>query len=107
MKLIDNYRKLGAKQFIAKWKEGVKGITPLQQLEAQLPSFFLIFIGIVIGIIVNIKTQTWWLLIILIGALGINFMSFIAVYQKYLVLQGIQKELNSQEDNYKEVQHAS
>ena len=95
MRIIDNYKELGAKGFIEKWKQGIQSVTPLQQLKAQLPSFLLIFLGVLFGIIVSIKNHSWWLLIILIGALGINLMSFLSTYQRYLTLKNVQDELDN------------
>jgi len=103
MKLIDNYRKLGAKDFVAKWKEGITQVTPLQQLKAQLPSYILMMVGILLGIVVSSISKTWWLVCILVAALGINGMSFLGVYQRYLMLKKVDDELKVMENNEKEV----
>lgn len=85
--------KLTFKQFMSRWKEGMQNVTPLQQLKAQLPSFVLILVGVILGLIVSFVNGTWWLFIVLIGVLGINAFSFLGTWQKYRMLKKLDEEI--------------
>ena len=73
---------------MSRWKQGVQGITPLQQSKMQLIGIWITVTGIIAGIIVNILVRLnnfwWWVLIILIGSLIVTITSMIGTYQKYL-----------------------
>lgn len=96
MKIIDNYKRLGFKEFMKQWKEGIVNLTPLQQVKSQLPGYVLILIGVTIGLIVTYINKTWWLFIILLGGAWIQIITFLGVIQKYLMLKNIDDELNIQ-----------
>jgi hypothetical protein len=111
MKLIDNYKTLGHKEFFARWKQGIEGITPLQQAKGTYNSTWISILGIILGIVVTIiwiKTM-WWLLIILVGALGNTLIMQLSNWQKIQLLKKMEDTINNidniQEDmnNEKEV----
>jgi len=80
--------KLTFKEFMQRWKEGIEGITPVQQTVTQIYSTVITLIGIIAGIvitIINIET-TWWLLIILVGAFGNTSVQLLGLYQKKILL---------------------
>ena len=82
------------KEYIAKWKEGIRGITPLQLAVQQLKGMNIILIGLLCGIVIcffNIK-NLWWLLIILIGSLYVNVTMYIGTWQKKKALENIEKQ---------------
>lgn len=81
--------------FFTKWKQGIDKVTPIQQFKVQLFSYWIIFIGIILGIISCIITKTWWLMIILIGSFILTGMQWLGVYQRYRILQKIEKEVYS------------
>lgn len=87
------------KEYIARWKKGIEGLTPLQQLRTQIKSTWIMLIGIVAGIIIclfNIKSF-WWLLLILVGAFGNTSVQQIGLIQKFKIFKslegGIENEL--------------
>lgn len=89
MKIIKNYRKLGHKKFMQRWKQGIEGITPLQQANNQIFFTIIVIIGILCGFtiaLINLKTL-WWLAIILFGALGNTLVSLVGLYQRRFMLQ--------------------
>lgn len=98
-KLIKNYRELGHKEFMAKWKEGTSQATALQQTRAQLTFTRITMVGIALGFCASIYAakNLWWLAIILGAALGNTYIGYIGLKQK-------EKLLITLEDNYKEVQ---
>lgn len=75
---------LSRKEFIEKWKEGIQKVTPLQQTNIQLRSTKIMLIGITAGIIVSLfKIKTlWWMLLVLLGVLGVTLMQFVNLFQK-------------------------
>ena len=92
--------KLTWKEYMARWKEGIRGISPLQLAVQQLKGMNIVLIGLLCGIIVcffNIK-NLWWLLIILIGSLYVNVTMYIGTWQKKRALENIEKQFSDFED---------
>jgi hypothetical protein len=77
------------KEFISKWKEGIEGITPLQQTKSQINGTRLMLVGLLCGIVVLAFkiTTTWWIEIILAAGLFNTYISLIGLKQKRNVLQ--------------------
>lgn len=60
------------KEFMARWKKGIEGVSPLHQAKVQVRSTNISLIGIVGGMVmtaIHLKDY-WWMFIILCGALG-------------------------------------
>jgi len=77
-------KQLTRAEFMVRWKKGIADVTPYQQVKMQVRSTYLMIAGFIAGIIItflSIKTL-WWLLLILIGGLGINVMQLISMRQK-------------------------
>ncbi|MGA2130626.1 MAG: hypothetical protein ABSG05_03395 [Candidatus Pacearchaeota archaeon] len=89
---------MNTKEFFTKWKQGIEAITPYQQVRGQLFSIIPIFIGIIIGIIVTIKSHTWWLVLILGGSLILTFFQFIGMLQRFLRLRVQRDIMKSMQD---------
>ncbi|MCH7851035.1 MAG: hypothetical protein IH845_05320 [Nanoarchaeota archaeon] len=84
--------KVTPKEFIDRWKLGLQGVTPLQQVTQQVRSTWIIIIGVAAGIVVSIiaiKTL-WWLLIILVGAMFNTIIQQIGLWQKKTLLERLQ-----------------
>lgn len=89
--------KLTFKEFMARWKKGLEGITPLQQTKTQLTGSYISLLGIVLGLIVCIIAyeKLWWVGIILVGALINTGATTIGVWQKKKQLQNIEDLMNT------------
>lgn len=76
--------KLSRKEFMERWKQGIEKITPLQQVGFQIRSTWIMLVGVVCGIGISLYAidTLWWLLFILIGALGNTTVQQIGLYQK-------------------------
>ena len=91
--------KLTYKEYISRWKKGIEGLTPLQQLKTQIQSTWIMLVGIVCGIIICFFSldNLWWLLLILVGALGNTSVQQIGLLQKFKIFKdlegGIENEL--------------
>ena len=62
-------KKINSKEFFSRWKRGIQGITPFQQIKIQIRSTWITIIGLLCGIVisaVNLEVL-WWLLLILVG----------------------------------------
>ena len=79
------------KEFMARWRKGIEGITPLQQTNTQLVSTIIMLVGIVAGIVITLFAikSLWWLCLVLFGALGNTLVSYLGLYQKKQVLKRI------------------
>ena len=85
--------KLTYNQFMSKWKEGMRGITPYQQTRMQLNSTYIMLIGILCGFVItlfNLK-NLWWLSIILGAAFFNTSISALGLWQKKISLQNIEE----------------
>lgn len=83
---------IDAKEFGIRFKKGVASVKPIQQTSMQILFTWITVIGIMCGIVVCIITikTLWWLLIILVAALGNTFVGLLGTYQKYLQLKKIE-----------------
>lgn len=95
--------KLTFKEFIERWKKGIEGITPLQQVKGQINSTIIMLIGIKAGIIVSLfgVAKLWWLLIILIGAFFNTSISLLGLWQKKKLLEKFDVNYNDVEEKMK------
>ncbi len=90
-------RELKLKEFFKSWKQGVEGITPLQQTTTTLWSYPLVLGGIITGMVIMIIRREWWLVLILTGSLPMTLMGLLSTIQKYKQMKRIDetmKELN-------------
>lgn len=81
--------KLTRKEFMERWKKGIEMITPLQQVTFQIRSTWIMLVGVVCGIGISLYAidTLWWLLFILVGALGNTGVQQIGLYQKRIVFE--------------------
>lgn len=72
------------KQFMARWKEGMKNINPYQQTKSQLISTWIMLVGIIAGLVITIYTfeTLWWLTIILAGGTFNTLIQILGLWQK-------------------------
>ena len=100
-------KKIDAKEFVKRYREGLNLITPLQRLENEVRANFITFIGYVLGIaalLIYFKKFVTplfsiALLIIFIGAAWANGIKWIALRQQLKML----KNFDSQSFNLDEV----
>jgi hypothetical protein len=87
--------KITWKEFFSRWKKGIEGITPIQQINAQINFTIIIIIGIVLGLFATIFTfkQLWWLTIILTGALGNTSVQLLSLLQQRKFRKNIQQKI--------------
>lgn len=78
---------VGLKSFFSRWKEGVEGITPIQQAWTNLMGSWITLTGVLAGMIINalvrMSNQWWWIEIILFGSLILIAVQMIGGLQKY------------------------
>jgi len=81
-------KELTLKEFLQRWRTGIEGITPLQQVNLQINATFIIIIGLCAGIVISIIgiKNLWWLMIILIGGLFNTVIQMLGLWQKKQIL---------------------
>jgi len=100
----DKYgNKLTFKEFKKRFWKGVEGITPKQQTKTQIISQIPIFAGLLWGAVVSFIGERYWLVVILIFALPINFMSFISNLQKYKMQKKSEELMKEAQKNSKQM----
>jgi hypothetical protein len=83
-----------AREFSTRWKQGVEGITPLQQTKSTIFGYLIIALGVIWGLILAYKSRTWWLFIILKGSTVVTGTQFVGILQKYIILKKMEVTLN-------------
>jgi hypothetical protein len=94
--------KLTFKEFMARWKKGIEGITPLQQSKSSLMGSVIVLVGIFWGMVVTFFAQIWWLFVILLGSLIVSLTALLGTYQKYSSFKKIDnliKDIKEDEEN--------
>lgn len=82
------------KEFFKRWKAGIEGITPFQQVKTQMNGTMIMLLGITCGLVIclfNLK-NLWWLFIILLGGLFNTSVQLLSQYQIYLRYKIFYKE---------------
>lgn len=83
------------KEFVARWKQGIKQITPIQQMKVSLFGYSIVFLGIIWGMIYSGLYGQWWLLTILSGSFIISGMQVLPIVQRMIFMITIEKEVLS------------
>lgn len=93
-------KKVGAKEFMQRWKRGIIDITPYQQAKMTFNNTWIILVGIICGFVFTFfnMQQLWWLAIILGGAGFNTIVVQLGNYQKMKQLEIFDKAV-------KEVEH--
>lgn len=88
MKAYDVIKTEGLKGFLERWKAGIAQVTPEQSTKQQINFTLITMVGIVCGIGVSLYYYkfSWWIAIILLGALGNSWVQLMALKQKYKLL---------------------
>ncbi len=100
-KAIHVLKEEGIAGFMKRWKAGIDKVTPLQQVNSQINSSYIMLIGILCGLAVAIYKwkSFWWGAIILIGALFNTAVQMIGLMQKRNALQRIEDLLKGGNEN--------
>jgi len=95
--------KLTWKEFFKRWKEGINGITPLQQLKTQKSATKIQLIGIILGLVMCFigYKNLWWVAIILFGALINTGVQYLQIKQQIKAIEDL--ENNSEEMSLDEI----
>ena len=83
--------KITGKEFLKRWKQGIEGVTALQQTRTSLWSLIPIFAGIIWGMAVTWFGDVHWLTLVLTGSFVISVVTLIGMLQKYWRLKEIDK----------------
>jgi len=85
------------KQFFHRWKEGIDGITALQQTNSQIQATLIMTVGVLCGLVISILNwrNVWWLTIVLTGALFNTLIQLLGLLQKRNILKRF--EINTME----------
>jgi len=88
MKLKDaSGKEINKEEWMSRWKAGMQEVTPLQTTQFNMYGYYLILVGIIVGIVTAILTKAWWLLIILLGSFIVSGTATLGNYQKLVALR--------------------
>ena len=92
---------------MSRWKNGIEGITPLQQAKTNIMGTSITLIGIFSGIVINalvrMENQWIWIEIILTGSLILVVIQMITGLQKYWKFKEVDKIQQEFEKQMKEI----
>jgi hypothetical protein len=81
------------KEFFQRWKKGIKEVDTLTMTRIQLRSHYLIFFGLVVGVIVSSFSfsKLWWLVIILVSSAVLELVQILNLRQQVKMFTEIDK----------------
>lgn len=100
--------KLTFKEFLTRWKEGIKQATltmPInKQNNSQIRFTWLMLIGFIAGFVISIINykSLWWVAIVLFAAIGNTLIQIIALYQKRKAMENFKDFEEIMKENPKE-----
>jgi len=79
--------------FLTRWKKGIEMITPLQQLESQQKGNYVMFVGLIAGMIVMLwkLKDFWWIELILGASLFNQSLTMIGIWQKIKMIKKLEE----------------
>jgi hypothetical protein len=85
--LIKNYRKLGHKEFMRRWRQGIKELSPLDLIKVQLGSYIGFIFFMTLSIVIFFWRGIWYLGAAFIFIVILNVTQLIEKYQQYQTLK--------------------
>lgn len=94
---------MNAKEFLSRWIEGMKNITPVQQLQIKTSAYFGGMIGLVFATVTLILYGTWNFTIFLIFMIVIQYVEWVGARQQYRNALMIEAQIKANEEKIKEM----
>ena len=80
------------KEFMERWKQGMKDINPYQQSKINLIGVLLMLVGVIFGLYYTFVSKTWWMFLILLGSLFLISTNLLGLLQRYWSLKKVYYE---------------
>lgn len=74
---------MNPKQFMRRWIEGIKNITPAQQLHAEMMGYIGNIVGMLFALIFLLYNGMWYFTIFLLFTTFLQVIAYISTRQKY------------------------
>ena len=81
-------------EFMRRWIEGMKNLTPTQQLHGRMIGTVGGIVGLTLALITLLYRRTWGFSIFIFFVIWIQVISYIGIRQQYIATQKIQEEIN-------------
>lgn len=107
MPTLKTGEKISWKEAGARWKQGMKDMTAMQQSKISLFGNAFVLIGIIFGLYSTFVSATWWLFAILVGSFLLAGISTIGNYQKYVALKEVELLIKLQQQEGKNEQQST
>lgn len=91
-----NYKDLGHKKFMEKWKEGIMKVTPEQLVKTEITGYIGNIIGLTIVCIILAFTTMWYIIFAFVFGLLINISQLIGKWQQLQQIRSINQVMNNQ-----------
>jgi len=88
-----------------RFKEGMKNLTPAQQLHGQLVGYIGTTLGLILAWVVMLFNRMWYFSVVMFFAIWLNVIAYIGAKQKYDSLCSMMDEIKEKplEQTYTEV----
>ena len=94
---------MNAKEFLSRWIEGMKNITPVQQLQMKTSAYFGGMLGLIFATITLFFTGTWQFTIFLLFMIVIQYIEWVGARQSYKNALMIEGQIKRQEKEIMEM----
>lgn len=91
--------RMNPQEFMKRWIEGIKNLTPAQQLHAKMTGNLWGTIGLSLAFIVMAKQGLWYWLLFIGAAIYLQFIQYIGARQQYKATVEIMEEMKQSDRN--------
>lgn len=92
---------MNPKEFLRRWIEGIKNITPVQQLKSRCIGTIGCIAGLILILIVMIMRRVWYVIVLMFFLLFLQVIQYLGTRQQYLAMKEIQEEVKPIEKEIK------
>ena len=77
-----------------RWKQGMKDITPAQQLHAKMVGHLWAGIGLILALVVMLYKGIWYFVLVLLATIWLQWWEFRGAKQQYKGVKEIENDLD-------------
>lgn len=83
------------REFFKRWGEGIKNLSPRQQLQSRLVGTIGTVVGLLLAWVVMLTKGMWYFSIIMFFAIFLQVISLIGTRQQYVAMVEMEKQMES------------
>lgn len=83
------------KEFYQRWREGIRNLTPQQQLYAKMQGHLWAVIGLILGLVVLLYRRIWYFSIFLLALIWLQAWEYLGTKQRYEATKQIMESIEN------------